>query len=195
MITIATITIKSSPNVIKQLLNADGIPDYGTIIPLPPLRSLNAGVYVSAEQAAKVICGVIPQPRTAAILLTSAKGATLNPILKDMSIDGIKRMLSRINVSSLKSEQELEQFKTMVLNFCEFGYFNRLDFYQRAWGTHHNAFGFNEIESTPTKLVFNSLLDTPKAVFSKLRANNPNDSIEIHVDHSQIPNESFDSIY
>jgi len=152
-----TTKVKSTPQVIKALINDQGHIDFSRIIKFEGSFEWN-GVLGSAETLAKKV--VNSQLSDHPLLRPLQEHSRSQSSLKDLNDEGF------------------EQFIQMLRNHRATGYFHGMDFAREAWGTKWNACdSTHDIERGEAK--FDTAWSFPAPVMLKLSESFPDDEIAI----------------
>ncbi|ROT45037.1 hypothetical protein [Pusillimonas sp. NJUB218] len=113
-----TTEIKTSPEVIRSMVNGNGNIDFSTVLPFPGEFEWG-GVYGDAETAAEA---VLRNPLSDHPLIASLEAANR----------------SQADIAKL-SDESFEQFIQMLRNHRKCGFLHQMDFAREKWGSKWNA--------------------------------------------------------
>lgn len=153
-----TNVVEASPEVIKAMLNADGLVDFELIIPRHPDLTLpGMGIYTEAERAAKLMC---------------------KERVPDHELMARMEMVSRLRASALEmTDEQFEQFVQMMRNKRNHGFYNSMEFARGGWGTKWNAYGQNAESHSDTTVEFETAWSHPLPVITALSKRFPEEKI------------------
>ncbi|MFH2379743.1 DUF1281 family ferredoxin-like fold protein [Morganella morganii] len=155
-----TNVVEASPEVIKAMLNADGLVDFELIIPRHPDLTLpGMGIYTEAESAAKLMC---------------------KEMVPDHELMARMEMVSRLRASALEmTDEQFEQFVQMMRNKRNHGFYNSMEFARSGWGTKWNAYGQTTESHTETTVEFETAWSHPLPVITALSKRFPAEKIVV----------------
>lgn len=111
--------IRTKPEVIKAMVNAEGHVDFALLSPFPGEFPWNF-VSSAAEQLAQIVAGV--------------------PVSDHPAIAALERSnRSRASLADLGRDEDFEQFVQMLRNHRKCGFLHSMDFARATWGTKWNA--------------------------------------------------------
>ena len=151
--------ITAAPSVIAAMLNSEGRIDFETMMPSPCAHGRDwNGVYVDAETAAKLVCGI---------------AVSDNDLLRRLEL--MNR--AQVNVAEM-TDESFEQFIGMMRNFRACGYLHDMDFNRKAWGTKWNACDqWHDVEQG--KARFDTAWSSPEPVLIALSKRFPEEEIRV----------------
>ncbi|AQT28036.1 hypothetical protein pVa21_095 [Vibrio phage pVa-21] len=138
--------VLSSPEVIAQLMNTDGCPDFTQVSPYPKEMEYDFdGINIMVEEAV----------RQALPKLTESNAAR-NDFAADKHHD----------------ERAIKQFNTMADNVLKTGFRHTMDWNLGIWSTKWNCYDFDKERSAEDRVVFDTAWGMPEGLLRELSANN-----------------------
>lgn len=155
-----TNVVEASPEVIKAMLNADGLVDFELIIPRHKDLTLpGMGVYTNAESAAKLMC---------------------RESVPDNELMARMEMVSRLKSTALDmTDEQFEQFVQMMRNKRKHGHYHSMEFARSDWGTKWNAYGQTTESHSDTTVEFETAWAHPLPVITALSKRFPAEKIVV----------------
>ncbi len=153
--------VMSSPEVIAQLLDEQDRPDFTQVCPYPDTmaESDGRGINLLIEETVRSVFSTINDvPIDDPVLLN----------------DFVDKRVSRVNSGNnyTVSEEDRQQFKTMLTNVKEAGFRHHMDWNLGIWDTKWNAYSHNAERSSDDRVVFDTAWSMPDGLLRELSANN-----------------------
>lgn len=152
-----TNVITAAPNVIKSMINHEGVVDFNKVLPFNGPNDFD-GIDCSAEEAAEIICGI--------------------PVSDWMPLGGLQSaMRKRFDIRTL-DERQFMAFVKMVENYRACGYLHAMHFARKEWGTKWNAYE-QTIDIDHKSCRFDTAWSCPIPLLKKLSRDFPDDDISV----------------
>lgn len=153
--------IEANEQVIRSMLNQDGLVDFCQIVPRHKDLELDGdmGISLAAEDAAKLMCKEKPSE---------------NELMARL------QMVNQLQSSALDmDDRTFEQFVMMMRNKRNHGFYHMMDYAISAWGTKWNAYGQSVEENSSTRVSFETAWSHPAPVIEALSKKFPEHEIKV----------------
>jgi hypothetical protein len=149
--------IRSTPEVIKAIVNAEGRVDFNLIAPFPGQWTYD-GVFRDAEEMAEIVIG---------------RPVHEHPLIAHLQHESREKA----NVAQL-SDESFEQFIQMLRNHRTCGHLHNMDFARAVWGTKWNACE-SKVDTEAGTAEFQTAWSCPKPLLMAWSKRFPRDVIYV----------------